>query len=130
MESREAYCWFGGLMNTNVSVNFEAGGLTKGPKMSVLTLCRDGSTAIGESITSTIADGIGDKMRPQITPSMLQYIAWLPQARRNKILEVRKQLARGTYDLDERLDAVLDRLLADIKTQANTPAESTVNNHK
>jgi hypothetical protein len=47
---------------------------------------------------------------------MLQQIASLPPARIVKILEVREQLAQGKYDLDERLDAVLDRLLADINT--------------
>jgi hypothetical protein len=41
-------------------------------------------------------------------------IASLPKVRRKKIIRVRQQLARGTYDLDERLDAVLDRILMDV----------------
>jgi hypothetical protein len=55
-------------------------------------------------------------MRPPITPPMLRQIITVPPARIVKILEVREQLARGTYDIDKRMDAVLDRLLADIKT--------------
>ncbi len=39
-----------------------------------------------------------------------------PHVRKDRILAVRRQLAEGTYDLDERLDAVLDRLLVVINT--------------
>lgn len=35
----------------------------------------------------------------------------LPQIRRDKVLAIRLELAKGTYDLDGRLDAVLERLL-------------------
>jgi hypothetical protein len=35
-----------------------------------------------------------------------------PQDRKDRIFTIRQQLAAGTYDLDERLDAILDRLLA------------------
>jgi len=79
--------------------------------MSVLTLFTDGSIAISESITSSIAYAFGNK-RPEITTPM---IASLPKVRRNKVLRLRQQLANGTYDLDERLDAVLERILMDIK---------------
>jgi hypothetical protein len=81
-------------------------------KMSVLTLCRDGSTAVGKSVMSTIADAISNNIRLRIN---LPSIASMPKARREKVLRVRKQLAHGTYNLDERLDAVLERLLTDIK---------------
>jgi len=80
-------------------------------KMSVLTLRADGSAAVGESIMSTIAYVLGDNIRPKTTPQM---IASLSKVRREKIIRVRQQLERGTYDLDERLDAVLDRILTDI----------------
>jgi hypothetical protein len=58
-----------------------------------------------------IADDFGDNMRPEITSPM---IASLPMVRRKMIIRLRQQLARGTYDLDERLDAVLERILTDI----------------
>jgi len=35
-----------------------------------------------------------------------------PQDRKDRIFTIRRQLAEGAYDLDERLDAILDRLLA------------------
>jgi len=71
--------------------------------MTVLTLCIDDLTGIDESLT----DPIGDDVRPPITPPMI--------ARRQKINRIRQQLARGTYDLDDRLDAVLERILMDLK---------------
>jgi anti-sigma28 factor (negative regulator of flagellin synthesis) len=43
-------------------------------------------------------------------------IASLSKVRRKKIIRLRQQLANGTYDLNERLDAVLECLLADINT--------------
>jgi len=51
-----------------------------------------------------------------MTPPMLHEIASLPPARIVKIFEVRYKLAQGTYDLDERLDVVVERLLKDINT--------------
>jgi hypothetical protein len=36
----------------------------------------------------------------------------LAQVRKDRILTIRQQLAEGTYDLDERLDAILDHFLA------------------
>jgi hypothetical protein len=75
------------------------------------TLCRDVSTALGESIMDSITDAFGDNIRPEITTPM---IASLPRVRRKKIIRLRQQLARGTYDLDERLDAVLERILMNI----------------
>jgi hypothetical protein len=127
-ESREAYCWAGGFMNTSGSSNFGLGHnlarLTKEPPMPVLTECEDCLTISSQNTESITADISGRKLRPQITPSILQYIAWLPQARRNKILEIRKQLARGTYNLNERLDAVLEPLLKAVTTLDNTDNRS------
>jgi hypothetical protein len=80
--------------------------------MSVLTGYNDGLTVSGESI---IAEASGS-IRSKITPQMLLEIVSMPQVRREKILGIREQLAKGTYDLDERLDVVLERLLKDINT--------------
>jgi hypothetical protein len=92
--------------------------------MSVLTECENVAAISGQNSEGIIAEASVRKLRPQITPSMLQHIAWLPQARRNKILEIRKQLARGTYDLNERLDAVLEHLLKAITTLDTTDNRS------
>ena len=67
-------------------------------------------------VGSTVADAPDSSMLLEITPSMLQKIASLPQVRREKILGVWERLVQGTYDLDERLDAVIDRLLTDINS--------------
>jgi negative regulator of flagellin synthesis FlgM len=37
-----------------------------------------------------------------------------PEVRIEKVMEVRRQLGEGRYDLAERLDVVLDRVLEDL----------------
>jgi hypothetical protein len=56
----------------------------------------------------------GKKARMRITAPALQTIPSLPRVHKKKILEVRRQLAEGTYDIDKRLHAVLGRLLDDL----------------
>jgi hypothetical protein len=46
----------------------------------------------------------------------LKRIASLPEVRKQKILDVRRQLTEGKYDLGERLDVALDRVLEDLAT--------------
>jgi hypothetical protein len=60
----------------------------------------------------SIAYAFGDNVRPEITP---QKIDSLSKLRIGKINRVRQQLAHGTYELDERLDAVLESILTDVK---------------
>ncbi len=45
---------------------------------------------------------------------VLKQIASLPEVRREKILEVRHQLTEGEYNLNERLDVALDKVLEDL----------------
>jgi len=47
---------------------------------------------------------------------VLKRIASLPEIRRQKVLRVRRQLSEGKYDLSERLDIALDRVLEDLTT--------------
>ncbi len=42
---------------------------------------------------------------------LLRKIASLPEVRQEKILDVRQQLTEGKYDLNERLDVAIDRVL-------------------
>ncbi len=56
----------------------------------------------------------GSKARERITAPALQNIRSLPRVHKKKILKVRRQLAEGTYDIDERLHAILGRLLDDL----------------
>jgi len=48
---------------------------------------------------------------------VLKKIASLPEVRRKKVLDVRRRLTDGEYDLNERLDAALEKVLEDIAEQ-------------
>jgi hypothetical protein len=45
---------------------------------------------------------------------VLKRIGELPEIRRGKVMTLRRRLDEGSYDLDDRLDAVLDRVLEDL----------------
>jgi len=45
---------------------------------------------------------------------VLKKIASLPEVRREKVLDVRRQLTEGKYDLNERLSIALDKVLEDL----------------
>ena len=45
---------------------------------------------------------------------VLKKIASLPEVRQGKVLDVRRQLTEGKYDLNERLDVALDKVLEDL----------------
>jgi hypothetical protein len=47
---------------------------------------------------------------------VLKKIASLPEVRKEKVLEVRRQLYKGKYNLNERLDIALDKVLEDLTT--------------
>ena len=42
---------------------------------------------------------------------VLQRIASLPRTRRDKVLDIRRQLTEGTYEVADRLDRAIDRVL-------------------
>jgi len=45
---------------------------------------------------------------------VLKRIASLPEVSREKVLNVRRQITEGNYDLDERLDFALEKVLEDL----------------
>jgi hypothetical protein len=45
---------------------------------------------------------------------VLKKIASLPEVRREKVLDVRRQLNEGRYELSERLDLALDKVLEEL----------------
>ena len=47
---------------------------------------------------------------------VLKRIASLPEIRKGKVLNVREQLCSGKYELNERLDIALDKVLEDLTT--------------
>ncbi len=52
----------------------------------------------------------------QNTPlgQVLKKIASLPEIRQEKVLHLRRQITEGNYDLTQRLDVVLDKVLEDL----------------
>ena len=59
----------------------------------------------------------GDKVRQGTTARLLEKVASLPKARREKILAVRYQLDAGKYNIDERLNVATDRLIENLITK-------------
>ena len=65
-----------------------------------------------------------DLMMEQILENMhttpigqvLRKIASLPEVRQEKVLDVRRQLTEGRYDLNERLDIAIDKVLEKFTT--------------
>ena len=47
---------------------------------------------------------------------VLKRNASLPEVRKKKVLDVRRQLTEGKYDLSSRLDVALDKVLEDLTT--------------
>ena len=48
---------------------------------------------------------------------VLKKIASLPEVRRKKILDIRRRLTEGNYNLNGRLDIALDKVLEDLTTR-------------
>jgi hypothetical protein len=47
---------------------------------------------------------------------VLKKIACLPEVRTEKVLDVRQQINKGEYNLNERLNVALDKVLEDLTT--------------
>ena len=45
---------------------------------------------------------------------VLKNIAMLPEIRKEKVLDVRQRLTEGEYDVNDRLDTALDKVLEDL----------------
>jgi hypothetical protein len=67
----------------------------------------EGLTADTDLVMEQILDNINTTPIGQV----LRKIASLPEVRKDKVLDVRRQLTEGKYDLDERLDVALDKVL-------------------
>jgi anti-sigma28 factor (negative regulator of flagellin synthesis) len=82
--------------------------------MSVLCQRKNESTAIVRNRDISSNWGAGIETRRSITAPAMHLLDTLTRSRKEKVLLVRRQIAEGTYDLDKRLDAILDRLLEDL----------------
>jgi hypothetical protein len=47
---------------------------------------------------------------------VLKKITALPELRKKKVLDVRKRISQGQYDLNERLDMALEKVLKDMSS--------------
>ena len=61
-----------------------------------------------------LMEQILDGLRATPQGEVLKRIATLPNIRRGKVLNIRRQLSVGTYKVAGRLDRVMDRVLATI----------------
>jgi anti-sigma28 factor (negative regulator of flagellin synthesis) len=58
-----------------------------------------------------LAEQILGKMNATPQEEVLQRIASLPRTRRDKVLDIRRQIAEGTYEVADRLERTVDRIL-------------------
>lgn len=82
----------------------------------VINQQKDGTGAFVENTENSLSEIAGYEARGRITAPVLQNIPSRSRVHKDKVLAVQQQLAEGRYDLDERLDAVLDRLFEDVTT--------------
>jgi hypothetical protein len=70
-----------------------------------------------ESLSSDddlVMEHILDNINTTPIGQLLKKIAELPEVRQQKILRVRRELNSGRYDMNQRLDVALDKVLEDI----------------
>ncbi|MHC4645768.1 MAG: hypothetical protein ACYTBJ_09695 [Planctomycetota bacterium] len=76
-----------------------------------------GEGAVGASLTADedlLMEQILENINTTPIGQVLKRIALLPDVRREKVLKVRRQLTQGRYDLSERLDIALDKVLEEL----------------
>jgi hypothetical protein len=62
-----------------------------------------------------LMEQILDNMNSTPLGQVLKTIAVMPEVRKQKVLNVRQQLTEGRYNLTERLDLALEKVLDDLK---------------
>lgn len=79
--------------------------------MLVFTLQKH-EPGVVEDETETIVSQASNYQAPlEIGVSLSRETASLPRIRRKKVLAIRRQIAEGRYELDERLTAALDKFI-------------------
>jgi len=73
----------------------------------------DGNLAPDEDL---IMEQILENINNTPIGQVLKRIASLPEIRREKVLHIRQQLTEGKYNLNQRLDIALDKVLEDLTT--------------
>ena len=73
--------------------------------------------SVGDDLTveqDLLMEQILENMNNTPIGQVLKKIASLPEVRREKVLNVRQQLTTGNYNLGERLDIALDKVLEEL----------------
>jgi hypothetical protein len=100
------------LMNWVVKMrDFEVNGCFE-EQDSVAEFAGRNVSADEDMLMEEILDNISTTPLGQV----LKKIASLPEVRKDKVLEIRRRLTKGQYDLGERLDVALDKVLEDLTT--------------
>ena len=63
-----------------------------------------------------LMEHIIDNLNNTPVGQVLKKLAALPEVSRQKVMNIRQQLTGGGYDLNERLDIVLDKVLEELTT--------------
>jgi hypothetical protein len=71
-----------------------------------------GEEAVGED--DLLMEQILENINTTPLGQVLKKIACLPEVRREKVLDVRRRINKGEYNLNERLNIALDRVLEDL----------------
>ena len=64
--------------------------------------------------TDSMMEQILENIHTTPIGQVLRRIASLPEVRQEKILDVRRQLTEGKYDLNERLDLAIEKVLENL----------------
>jgi hypothetical protein len=75
--------------------------------------------ALGQSILDDdlLMETILENIHTTPIGQVLKRIGDLPEVRKNKVLKLRRSIDEGDYDVDDRLDAAIDRVLEDLTAQ-------------
>jgi len=86
------------------------------PKHSIEPLRREYAEHEDDLIADDdlLMEQILDNMNGTPLGQVLKKIAVMPEVRKQKVLKVRQQLNEGRYDLNERLDLALEKVLDDL----------------
>jgi anti-sigma28 factor (negative regulator of flagellin synthesis) len=63
-----------------------------------------------------LMERILEKMNATPREKVLRRIASLPDTRQDKVLDIRRRIAEGTYEVADRLDKTVDRVLEALTT--------------
>lgn len=84
----------------------------KGPaSLATLRVFADQATRQAESAAPA---AVGDRVEISELANFLGRLAELPEERARKIVEVRDQIANGTYETQQKMDVVVERLMNEL----------------